>query len=208
MVVTARSRSTWLAAIEPTCEAIAALLHPHAEVVVHDVGTDRIVGLWNGFSGRSVGDPSLLSQLPAPVGGSRMLGPYPKVLADGRRLTSVSAIVSDAHGGPIAMVCVNLDRSPLDGAIEMLQRFAAPLTNRPPELFERDWREQIALVVDDRCRERSWRRDRLTRGARLELVQELDARGLFATRHAAEHAARALGISRASVYALLKEARA
>ncbi|MGH2805191.1 MAG: helix-turn-helix domain-containing protein, partial [Thermoleophilaceae bacterium] len=30
---------------------------------------------------------------------------------------------------------------------------------------------------------------------------------LFATRHAAEHAARSLGVSRASVYALLREVR-
>jgi len=50
----------WLKAIEPACAAIAALLHPHAEVVVHELATDTIVAIWNPFSGRTVGDPSLM----------------------------------------------------------------------------------------------------------------------------------------------------
>jgi predicted transcriptional regulator YheO len=197
----------WLAPLEPTCAAIAALLHPYAEVVVHDLGADRIVGIWNAFSGRRVGDPSLLSELPEPLDGSLVLGPYAKVLSDGRGLTSVSAVVRESGDEPVGLLCVNLDRSPLDGAVEMLRAFAAPVTERPPELFDRDWREQIALVVDSQCRERGWRRDALRRPERLALVRALDARGLFATRNAAEHAGRALGVSRASIYALLKEAR-
>jgi predicted transcriptional regulator YheO len=47
----------------------------------------------------------------------------------------------------------------------------------------------------------------LTRVQRLELVRALDERGLFATRNAAAHAAGSLGVSRTTVYALLKEAR-
>ena len=42
---------------------------------------------------------------------------------------------------------------------------------------------------------------------RLDLVRVLDGRGLFSTRNAAAHAGRALGVSRTTVYALLKEAR-
>jgi aspartate/methionine/tyrosine aminotransferase len=39
------------------------------------------------------------------------------------------------------------------------------------------------------------------------LIAHLDESGLFATRNAASHAARALGVSRATVYTLLKEVR-
>ncbi len=91
--------------------------------------------------------------------------------------------------------------------IELLSRFAAPAQERPPELFDRDWREQIALLVDSECGARQLRRDRLTREQRLALVRHIDERGLFATRNAAAHAARALGMSRTTIYALLKEAR-
>jgi predicted transcriptional regulator YheO len=200
------TRPEWLTAIEPAAAAIAALLHPHAEVVVHDVAADRILAVWNAFSGRAPGDPALL-ELPAHDADAAVLGPYEKVLADGRRLTSVSAVIPGAAGAPAGLLCVNLDRSPLDGAVELLRAFAAPVAARPPALFERDWREQIALAVDAECRERGLRRDRLTREDRRALVAALDGHGLFATRRAADHAARALGVSRATVYALLKEVR-
>lgn len=198
---------SWLQPHVGTCEAIAALFHPFAEVAVHDIRRDRIVALWNPISGRQVGDDSLLEELPDYPEDARVIGPYPKVLADGRAITSVSVVLHNAKGVRRGLLCINFDRSPLDGTIELLTRLAAPIQERPPELFDRDWREQIALLVDAECRARHLRRDRLTRDQRLTLVRLLDERGLFATRNAAAHAARALGASRTTIYALLKEAR-
>jgi predicted transcriptional regulator YheO len=198
---------TWLEPHLPVCEAVVALFAPLAEVAVHDIRRDRLVGIWNPLSTRKIGDRSLIDELPPYPEGARVIGPYPKVLADGRAITSVSVVLHNAKGVPRGLLCINFDRSPLDGMIDLLVRFAAPLEDRPPELFERDWREQILLVVDEECRSRRARRDRLTREQRLDLVRVLDERGLFATRNAAAHAARALGVSRTTVYALLKEAR-
>ena len=197
----------WLEPHLPVCDAIVALLAPLAEVAVHDIRRDRIVGIWNPISGRRVGDRSLIDELPPYSDEARVIGPYPKVLADGRAITSVSVLLHNANGVPRGLLCINFDRSPLDGTIDLLVRFAAAVEDRPPELFDRDWREQILLVVDEECRSRSLRRDRLTRGQRLDLVRVLDERGLFATRNAATHAGRALGVSRTTIYALLKEAR-
>lgn len=197
----------WLEPHLPVCEAIVALLHPYAEVAVHDLRRDRVVGLWNPISERAVGDRSLIDELPPYSDDARVIGPYPKVLADGRAVTSVSVVLHNAKGAPRGLLCINFDRSPLDGMIDQLVRFAAPVEDRPAELFEKDWREQILLVVDEECRSRRLRRDRLTRAHRLELVRALDERGLFATRNAAAHAARALGVSRTTVYTLLKETR-
>jgi D-arginine utilization repressor len=197
----------WLEPHLPVCEAIVALFAPLAEVAVHDIRRDRIVGIWNPISGRKVGGRSLIAELPPYPEDARVIGPYPKVLADGRAITSVSVVLHNAKGTPRGLLCINFDRSPLDGMIDLLVRLAAPVEDRPPELFERDWREQILLVVDEECRSRSLRRDLLTREQRLGLVRVLDERGLFATRNAAVHAARALGVSRTTVYALLKEAR-
>jgi len=175
--------------------------------VLHDLAADEIVALWNPSSGRAVGDPSLLDELPASWREQPVQGPYRKVLADGREISAVSAVVRDARGEPAGLLCINLDRTPLLDVAQALAALAAPTSPRPPELFDRDWREQIALVVDERLRERALDRRRLTRADRRGLVADLDARGLFATRNAAEHAARALGVSRATVYALLKEVR-
>ena len=198
---------SWLQPHVATCEAIVALFHPFAEVAVHDIRRDRIVGLWNPISERKIGDRSLIDELPPYSEDARVIGPYPKVLADGRAITSVSVVMHNGKGVPRGLLCINFDRSPLDGTIDLLVRFAAAVEDRPPELLDRDWREQILLVVDEECRSRSLRRDRLTRGHRLDLVRVLDERGLFATRNAATHAGRALGVSRTTIYALLKEAR-
>lgn len=187
----------------PMIEAITALLHPHAEVVVHDVRRDRIIAIWNSFSGRKVGDESLLTELPPHERGFGVLGPYEKIGVDGHRITAVTVEIENGD----ALICINLDRSPLDGAIELLTRFAAAVTPQPVALFERDWREEISSVVDDWLRRSRLDRGRLTRSQRADLVRELDDKGLFATRNAAAHAARALDVSRATIYSLLQEVR-
>jgi predicted transcriptional regulator YheO len=197
----------WLEPHLPVCEAIVALFSPFAEVAVHDIRRDRIVAIWNPISERRIGDRSLIDELPPYSEDARVIGPYPKVLADGRAITSVSVVLLNAKGVARGLLCINFDRSPLDGMIDLLVRFAAPVEDRPPELFDRDWREQILLVVDEECRSHRLRRDRLSREQRLDLVRVLDERGLFSTRNAAAHAARALGVSRTTVYTLLKEAR-
>jgi predicted transcriptional regulator YheO len=197
----------WLAPQLPVCEAIVALFNPLAEVAVHDVRRGRIVAIWNSISERKVGDPSLVGELPKSPDGARVIGPYPKVLADGRAITSVSVILSNAKGATRGLLCLDFDRSPLDAAIEMLTRFAAPVHAQARDIPDGDWREHIARLVDEQCRVRRLRRDRLTREQRLALVRLVDERGLFSTRHAAAHAALALGVSRTTIYALLKEAR-
>jgi D-arginine utilization repressor len=198
---------TWLEPHLPVCEAIVALFHPFAEVAVHDIRRDRIVAIWNPISERKVGDRSLIDELPEYSEDARVIGPYPKVLADGRAITSVTVVLHNSKDAKRGLLCINFDRSPFDGTIELLSRFAAPVQERPAELFDRDWREQIVLLVDEECRARRLRRDRLTRSQRLDLVRLMDERGLFSTRHAAAHASRALGVSRTTIYALLKEAR-
>lgn len=194
----------------PACEAFATLLAPHAEVVLHDIESDSIVQVWNGFSGRGPGDSSLLDELLSEFAADQfVLGPYGKVTADGRRLTSISAAVRDGDGKVRGLLCVNIDRSPLDHVLNMLTTMAMhDVGPRPAALFDRDWREQIALTVDEWCTEHRISRSALTRAHRLELVAALDRADLFATRNAAVHAAQALGVSRATVYSLLREVRA
>ena len=92
-----------------------------------------------------------------------MIGPYEKVGEQGQRLTSVSALLVDAEGQARGLLCVNFDRSPFDGVAKLVTEFAAAVTDRPPELFSRDWREEISRLVDEECRRGSLRRDRLTR---------------------------------------------
>ncbi|MEU4667928.1 PAS domain-containing protein [Amycolatopsis sp. NPDC023774] len=192
----------------PVCEAIVRLLSPHAEVVVHDPRTDCVLGIWNAFSGRAPGDPSLLGELdglrPA---GKDVYGPYPKSLPDGRRLSSVSAVVRDEHGNADVVLCVNVDRTAFDQAAQLLSGFAAPVTGQPQALFERDWTETLNDVVGEFVRDHATPVEMLTREQRLVLLARLDAAGVFAQRRSVPVVARALRISRSATYQLLAEMR-
>lgn len=197
----------WVDPLEPVCAAVAGLLDPHGEVVLHDLATSRIVALWNPLSGRAVGDDSLMDDLPGDPSASAVIGPYAKVLPDGRRCTSVSAVLRDRRGSPQGLMCVNLDRSPLDGIAALATSLLAARVDPPAELFDRDWRERIAATVHDYCRDHGVPRGNLDRALRRDLVARLEAQGLFSVRRSADLAAEAMGVSRATVYALLKEIR-
>lgn len=194
--------------LAPICDAIARLLSPHAEVVLHDPVTDEVIGIWNAFSERSVGDPSLLGELAEQTAtGPDVYGPYPKSLPDGRRLSSVSAVLRDDAGEPEVVLCVNVDRSAFEEASRILAAFAAPVVGQPRVLFEHDWTETLNQLVGDYVRERGVTIDRLTKENRLELIAQLDKAGVLSQRRGVPAVARTLRISRSALYQLITQSR-
>jgi predicted transcriptional regulator YheO len=191
----------------PTAAAVAALLAPQAEVVVHDLRSDRVAGIWNAFSKRKVGDPSHLGDDPELIGEKDVYGPYEKAAPDGGRLKSVSAVLKDEAGRRIGLLCINFDLAVFDQAIALLGAFAQSQQPRPEPIFAQDWREQINLGIRAFLQARQLTLKALDRADRVALVGALDARNLFATRNAAQHVADALGVSRATIYNLLGDAR-
>jgi len=124
----------------PVCEAVARLLGPHAE---GGAARPRAGPGARGLAPadqRGPGDHSYWGELDQLEPSAHdVWGPYEKLLPDGRRLSSVSAILRGDDGRPSAVLCVNLDRSPLDRAAALLTAFAAPTAPRPEPLFEQDW---------------------------------------------------------------------
>ncbi|WP_331772536.1 PAS domain-containing protein (plasmid) [Embleya sp. NBC_00888] len=193
----------------PVCRAVALLLGPYAEVVLHDPETDRVLEIWNPMTSRRAGDPSLLGELDElDPSTQEVYGPYEKLLADGRRLSSVSAILRDDRDRPSAVLCINLDRTPLERAAAVLSAFGAPTVGRPEPLFEQDWSERIQHIVGGHVRETGRPIDRMTRQDRLVVLGRLDEARVFAVRRAAPVVAEALRVSRSTVYGLLAELRA
>ncbi|MGW7575435.1 helix-turn-helix transcriptional regulator [Streptomyces sp. NPDC054765] len=193
----------------PVCQAVASLLGPYAEVVLHDPESDRVLEIWNPMTSRGPGDPSLLGELDDLAPSARdMYGPYEKLLSDGRRLSSVSAVLRDAQDRPSAVLCINLDRTPLEQAAAALSAFGAPTVQRPEPLFEQDWSERIQHIVGSHVRETGRPVARMTRQDRLTVLGRLDEARVFAVRRAAPVVAGALQVSRSTVYGLLAELRA
>jgi predicted transcriptional regulator YheO len=192
----------WHVRYETVVEAIAALLGPEAEVVVHDLATDRIAQIVNPLSRRRVGDPSLLDLEAGDLApGRAVLGPYEKAGPSGDRIRSVSAVLPGEDGRPAGLLCVNLGLGRFDAAARLLAGLFPPVAPRPEALFRRDWREAVNLILRDRLAAAGLSADRLDRAGRVALVAAIDAEGLLEMRHAAAYVASQLGISRATLYA-------
>jgi predicted transcriptional regulator YheO len=192
----------WHMRYATVAEAIGALLGPEAEVVVHDLATDRIAQIVNPLSRRRVGDPSLLDLEAGDLApGKAVLGPYEKAGPSGDRIRSVSAVLPGEDGCPAGLLCVNLGLGRFDAAARLLAGLFPPVAPRPEALFRRDWREAVNLILRDRLAAAGLSADRLDRAGRVALVAAIDAEGLLEMRHAAAYVANQLGISRATLYA-------
>ncbi|MGO1118695.1 helix-turn-helix transcriptional regulator [Rhodovibrionaceae bacterium A322] len=189
-------------------DGVAALMHPRAEVVVHDIKAQRIAYLVNGFSNREIGSPSAIEEVEF-AQGERVVGPYRKLNWDGKVLKSVTIVMPNAAGDPEALICINLDLSEMDRLHQVLGLMLdAPAENKRSEfLFRDDWYERINHIIQAWLHERDLTLQALTRLDRRDLVVALNDRGAFEGQGAVEYVARCLGLGRATIYKYLKEAR-
>lgn len=196
-----------LSAYHPICDAIALLLQPQAEVVLHDLATETVAHIVNPFSHRVVGEPSLLHEIDFRPD-IALIGPYEKVNYDGRRLKSVSAVLRE-DGRAVGVICINLDLTHLHSAIDLLTALTRvpPGIGQPAILFQEDWHERINTYVHAWTARNGVVISDLSRAQKLQLVGELAADGAFGGKHAAAYVSRVLQISRASVYNYLRAAK-
>ena len=173
-----------LAQCRPMADGLAALFHPHVEVVVHDLSTQTVAYIANNLSRRSLGDESALEDL-RPAADESVIGPYEKVNWNGARIRSVSLVMRDEAG--------LLDRTDI----------------RPPpdKLFKDDWQERINRFLQDWLAARGATLAGLGRAEKRALVAALYAEGAFTGRSAAPYVASLLGLSRATVFNILKPLR-
>ena len=196
-----------LSAYYPLCDAIALLLQPQAEVVLHDLATETVAHIANPFSHREEGEPSLLHEIDFRPDVA-LIGPYEKVNFDGLRLKSVSAVLRE-DGRAVGVICINLDVTHLQSAIELLTALTRvpPGAGQPAVLFQEDWHERINQYVHAWTARNGVVITDLSRAQKLQLVGELAADGAFGGKHAASYVSRVLQMSRASVYNYLRAAK-
>lgn len=198
-----------LSTFVPVADAIAALLRPHAEVVIHDLATGTIRHIANRLSRREPGDASLtdaddVMSLDTPV-----IGPYAKTNGDGRPLKSVTAVVRDGRRKPVGLLCINLDVSMFETLRSISKDFLrfADTSERPAALFRGDWREEINDVVGQFLVDRGTTLAAMSLADREAVVAALESRGLFDVRNAVAYITQLLGLSRATLYKTLKVVR-
>lgn len=190
----------------PFAEAFSRLLHPFAEVVIHDLAKDKIEAIYNPISRREVGDNSYLDRMN--FGDSdRIIGPYDKTNWDGRPLKSISVVIRDESGKAEGFLCINIDTSFFQTANQLLESFLnnnQTISDETQRLFKDDLYEKINLYVQNYCLEHQVSRDNLSREEKKELINQLIESGAFKGKNAANYVGRILGISRATVYNYIK----
>jgi len=200
-------------------DGVAALMFPHAEVVIHDLQRQEIVYLANNYSNREIGSPSHMDEVEF-ADGDCVLGPYRKVNWDGKILKSISVVMRNNSGQTEAMICINLDMSEMNRMYQALgMMLGAPEEGRQVEgngekdsekidaLFRDDWHERINISIQDWLQENRLSLQGLGRSEKRDLVLALEAKGAFQGQGSANYVARCLGLGRATVYKYLKEQR-
>ena len=199
----------YLAPFIPVADAIASVFKPHAEVVIHDLGSGTIRHIANRMSPRKAGDDSLAELEDLGALDDAVIGPYPKTNADGRSLKSITALLRDGRRKPVGLLCINVDVSMFETMQAMSKDFLrfADASPRPAALFRNDWREEVNDIVGQFVSDRGTTLATMGIVDREGLIALLEDRGLFDVRHAATYIAQLLGLSRATLYKALKAVR-
>lgn len=194
----------------PTAEAIQRLLHPYAEVVVHDIKQNKIVAIFHPISKRRAGDSSQFSQEEESGIANNCIGPYEKINWDGRKLKSVSSVIRDENDKAVGMLCINLDISKLDQFQDLIkafinsEKFSAKLT----PLFKDDWQERINTYIHTYLNRHHQTLELLNRHEKKQLIDHLYQSGAFTGKNAALYIAQIIGVSRATIYNYLSATEA
>ncbi|MGW0331096.1 helix-turn-helix transcriptional regulator [Streptomyces sp. NPDC003011] len=208
-------RDAILGALKPVVEGIVATFGPMCEVVLHDYRRPErsVVALAGAVTGRAVGGAMSEIGLRMVARGDRAADElnYVTRTPAGQTVKSSTMVLRDSTGAVFGAVCVNLDVSAVTEAHALLGALAG-IGRAPAELPVTTFGNDIDSVVDVILDAHQLRQNRpwagLDRAERLELFRSLDDRGVFAVRRAVEQVAARLGISRASAYSYLSQARA
>jgi predicted transcriptional regulator YheO len=190
----------------PVAQAITILLHPHAEVVIHDLKTGKIAAIYNNFSKRAVGDESLIEELAEYTILPDVFPVYTKTNWDGRKMKSTTATLRDKKENPIALLCINLDISRWEQFRNFLDQWLINKDhqNQPETLFKDDWREKINLYVSEYLKKEGVILKMLSKEKKRDLIKALYREGAFKAKNAAAYVADVLDLSRATIYNYLR----
>lgn len=195
---------------KPIADAITLLFQPNAEVVIHDTIRDQIFHISNPSPGRQNGNPSYLESSFNDIDISEtILGPYENAGRSGQRVRSVTVVLRDDTKKYIGLMCINLDFSRFEPALELLESLIRPPADQqPPEiLFQNDWREQIKFEIRHFLETHKMTLQELTPKKRKMLLAVIDRKRLLFAKNSVAQVASILNISRATAYNDLKEIR-
>ncbi|EGX55624.1 DNA-binding protein [Streptomyces zinciresistens K42] len=208
-------RDAIVAALKPVVDGLVATFGPMCEVVLHDYRRpeESVAAVAGSVTGRDVGGATSEIGLRLVARGDEARDELNHLTRtrDGTLVKASTMVLRDSSGTAFGALCVNLDLTAVTEAHTLLGALAggAAASAEPPvTTFGNDIDSVVEAILDAHRIRQSGSWAALDRAGRLELFRGLDERGVFAVRRAVEQVAGRLGISRASAYSYLSQARA
>lgn len=192
--------------------AIERLFAPFCEVVIHDFADfeQSIIHMEGNISQRKVGGAAtdlLLAKAKNGDTGEDFYN-YQTRLPNGRMMKSSTTFLRDDTGRAYGAFCINVDISAFTECQRLLGTF---LTAHTPtdvsEVLTDDIQHTIQTVVAETVYQMGDDAPILSRDDKVDLIARLDDKGIFQVKKAVPILADQLGLSRATVYNYLREAR-
>jgi len=215
----ALERKQIMEVLKPVVELMGQMLPPNTELVLHDLTMPgaSVVAIANGrLTGRHVGSPILSGpkddvafrtavQMSTEVSasGHALVGVYPSVSPSGAPLKSATAIYRDSTGVPFAALCMNADLSMLKLARDWLDQ---TIDGPPAEREVRSATEPADMdvlideIIDTAVKATGKPVLLMTKDEKILAVEHMLRRGLFVVKGSVPRAAKALNLSRYTIY--------
>lgn len=203
-------------------EFLASCFADNCEIVIHEC-TDHnnsVVAIYNGdVSGREVGAPA--TDFALEIIQNKLyekksyIANYKTVTKYGKRLRSATFFIKNLQGELIGLMCVNIDVTMFEETTRLLTRIMKGPSEVPTsgtvessvpsqdgiETFSSSVEEMIESILDKASP--TMPVDRLNSEEKMEIVKLLNEKGIFILKGGVAAAAKALGISEATVYRYL-----
>lgn len=198
--------------LQHTATALHRLLAPFCEVVVHDFRDfeHSIIHIDGNITNRQVGDAATdLLLTKASLGDTdEDLYNYLTSLPGGRLMKSCTIFLRDETGKAYGAFCINFDISAFANMRQTLNHFLATEEKVDvSENFANDIEETIQAVLTETLYELGQQLPLMSREEKVSLVGRLADKGIFQVKKAVPIVADQLGLSRATVYNYLRDAR-
>lgn len=195
--------------------AIVATVGVQCEVVVHDLRNPEqtLISISGNLTGRAVGAP-----LPDTEFGPRNLTTFqddilrqPARTPRGRELLSSTVWVRNSEGAIVGAICINMDFNDLRHARDLLNRALAGIETDPEaevlETFATSPQDFVEIALRGAIKKVGKPVHHLNRQDKIAIISALEQAEVFRFSQSIEIVMEQLGISRASIYAYLKEIR-
>lgn len=205
-------REATFAVLAQIAEALRRLFDPFCEVVIHDFSDfeHSIIHLEGNITNRKLGGAATDLLLSKAQSGDtdEDLYNYLTSLAGGRLMKSSTVFLRDETGRAYGAFCVNFDISAFVSVRKILGAFVTTEEKGDiVETFSDDIEETIQSLLTDTLHEVGKGQPLMSREEKIDLIARLDERGIFQVKKAVPILADQLGLSRATVYNYLREAR-